>query len=143
MHQFHPLTLTLALAMAWAGADACAAERIYQWTDAQGVTHYTDRPPAQGEYRDRQVDGRQPARTPMAEPEPVGDDTIVAENADMLALQRQENCNRARQNLNTLRRSPQVRLDRDGDGTPEPLSDAERTHQMEVAAQQVRRYCEG
>lgn len=137
MHRLLALVSIVAMTAAYGGADA--AGKIYQWKDRHGVTHYTDRPPAEGEFRDRDIERRQPPAPPTEDPA----DTTVPENADPLVMQREENCRRARQNLETLRDSGQVRLDRDGDGTPEPLSDAERTHQMEVAAQQVLRYCEG
>ena len=40
MHTIRPLALALALAAA--AVPAIAQQRVYQWKDANGVTHYTD-----------------------------------------------------------------------------------------------------
>ena len=38
-----------------AGADAVAAGEVYQWKDANGVTHYSQTPPPKGQYQQRQI----------------------------------------------------------------------------------------
>ena len=53
MHRF-ALGAVLALAAAPVLAQQTAGE-VYQWTDANGVTHYSQTPPSQGRYEHRLI----------------------------------------------------------------------------------------
>ena len=50
------LALAACLALFPAVATAQASDKVYKWTDANGVTHYGDAPPAQGEYESSRID---------------------------------------------------------------------------------------
>ena len=72
------------LAIASTGA---AADKLYKWKDANGVTHYGDAPPAQGAYEDRQIhrdaataDAVPAADAPAEDPQCAG----VRENLELL-----------------------------------------------------------
>ena len=103
-------------------APAAFAAQVYQWKDAQGVTHYTDQPPANQTHTTRQTAAPKP--TPAAAP---------AVNA---------NCTNARGNLETLQGKADVGVDEDGDGKPDRmLSDAERAARVKLAETQIDTYC--
>ncbi|MFN3843505.1 MAG: DUF4124 domain-containing protein [Rehaibacterium terrae] len=115
-------------------ASGPAAERVFKWTDERGVTHYSDSPPPGVRYQDVHIRQRDSGRG--------GADTAGTADAPEATL-RAENCQRARQNLEILQRSPRVSMDLNGDGQAEPLDATERAHQIELAAEQLRRFCEG
>src|SRR5690606_32742653 len=82
-------------------ATGLAAGKLYKWTDAQGVTHYTDEPPPdQQPYETRPVQGR-----PAAEPV-----------AGIAPAEESENCRLVRKNITTLEGEGDIRMDLDGDG---------------------------
>src|SRR3546814_9453321 len=66
----HALPTLFGLSLLLASSAACAQD-LYQWKDANGVTHYSQTPPASGSYTERTESGRGPARpveTAAAEP---------------------------------------------------------------------------
>ena len=112
------------LAIASTGA---AADKLYKWKDANGVTHYGDAPPAQGAYEDRQI--HRDAATADAVPA-----------ADAPAEDPQ--CAGVRENLELLRSDRQLQEDADGDGKPDRiLSQAERETQVELAEAMLKENC--
>ena len=116
--------LLFALTLLAPGA-VLAAGKLYKWTDENGVTHYTDEPPAGQQFETRPVQADPPA-APAAEIAPAVES---------------ENCRRTRANVATLEKPGQVRMDIDGDGEAEPLSDLQRNEQLEIARRQVGVYC--
>ena len=100
--------LLLAAGLALAGS-AIAQQKVYQWKDAQGRTHYSSSPPASGKYTIR-GQATAPA-TPVA-----GTAAAKPESAQ---------CATARSNLATLRGNSNVRIDSDGDGKPDRLMNPE------------------
>ncbi|RPE79577.1 DUF4124 domain-containing protein [Vulcaniibacterium tengchongense] len=112
--------LLLALAL------PAAASKVYQWKDAQGVTHYSDSPPPDAAYRNRAI--RNPAEpAPQAAAKPVV-------NA---------NCSNARSNLQVLQSGSPVGVDEDRDGKPErTLTESERANRVALAEAQIKTYCE-
>ena len=129
-----PLLIVVVLAL----PAAAAAETLYKWTDAEGITHYSDSPPPEDsdfEAREIRVD---PAPPPIAEaPEAAATASTDAQATPTAS----ENCTRVRANVETLERSEVVRMDLDGDGTSEALTDAQREQQLEIAQRQVEVYC--
>ncbi|UNK48907.1 DUF4124 domain-containing protein [Lysobacter sp. S4-A87] len=107
-----------------------SAAKVYQWKDAQGVTHYSDAPPAGQEYKNRGVHedaGKAPAAAATAA-KPVT-------NA---------NCSNARSNLSVLQGTAAVGIDEDKDGKPDRnLNDTERANRTQLAEAQIKTYCEG
>lgn len=126
----HPCTRLLLAAAVAAFALPAIAGKVYQWKDANGVTHYSDEPPPRGAYRDRQISIRDPAViAPVAEPAPV-----PAADADV--------CTQARLNLERLQTGEPVGLDADGDGQPDaPLTDAGRAEQLALAQRAIAARC--
>lgn len=117
------------LALAVAGASATAGE-IYQWKDANGVTHYSESPPAKGEFQQRQVTSSGATagsvNTPVAAAEPT-------ENPQ---------CATARANIQALEGEGPVQQE-DDEGNLKVLDDSQREAQLELARAAVTAYCTG
>lgn len=126
----HPCTRLLLAAAVAAFALPAVAGKVYQWKDANGVTHYSDEPPPRGAYSDREISSRDPAViAPVAEPA-----AVPAADADV--------CTQARLNLLRLQSGDPVGLDADGDGQPDaPLTDAGRAEQMALAQHAITARC--
>jgi hypothetical protein len=124
-------TALLAAALALASAPA-AAEKVYQWKDANGVTHYADAPPASGEYRDRDLAGRDPALPP------------ATQAAQAPTPAEPPGCTQARSNLEHLTSGATVGFDADGDGVMDGAMDAaQREEQTALARNAIERFCGG
>lgn len=107
-------------------ASGVAAQQVYQWKDAKGVTHYSDNPPPGGKYQDRRFNQRGSA---------------VVE-ADAAAPAENPMCATARENLKLLGGSATLQQDTDGDGTlDKTLGAADRDTQRNLAEAAVRAYC--
>ena len=120
------LTCTVALLLAAASTPAFA-QKVYQWKDAKGVTHYSDSPPPGQQYQDRRVDNRG---------EPLPQD--VAAGKPMESPQ----CITAKLNLSLLAGKGAVQQDTDGDGKPDKvLGDEDRANQRNLADAAVKAYC--
>lgn len=121
-------TLALAAVLA-SGIAPATAQTVYKWKDARGVTHYSERPPASGDYSTRD-EVRDPVATAAAAP---GEASGQA-GPD-------PRCTTARNNLATLQGQNAVQMDSDGDGKPDKtLSDAERASQIELARSTLKAY---
>lgn len=111
-------------------ASACTtavAGKIYQWKDAQGVTHYADSPPPNQQVKDRRIDNRGA---------PVAEETAVGKSVE------NPQCTTARLNLQVLAGSGGVQQDTDGDGKPDKtLDDDDRANQRGLAEAAVKAYC--
>ena len=114
-----PVLILVALSACPVGS-ALAQQRIYQWQDATGRTHYSSTPPASGRYSVRGVHARdmQPA--------------AAAAGTD--AAKEPPQCAPARRNLELLRGEGIVQMDSDGDGKPDKtLDDQGRANQLALA----------
>ncbi|HVI57308.1 MAG TPA: DUF4124 domain-containing protein [Luteimonas sp.] len=110
-----------------AGASASAGD-LYQWKDANGVTHYSQTPPASGSYKERSESGRATAAAPV--------DTAAAKPAEPAE------CTTARANVALLEGKAALQQDTDGDGKPDKtLDDAERASQLELARAVIKARC--
>lgn len=121
------IALAAALALAAAPAFAQQANEVYQWTDANGVTHYSQTPPARGSYEHRVINsaGTATTATPAAQAAPES-----------------PQCATARENIAMLEGGGDVEMDTDGDGTPDHVLDAaQRAAQLELARAAVKAYC--
>jgi len=118
-------TVAAALALLLVAAPTLAQQqRVYQWKDANGVTHYTDLPPTQAHQR-RDIDNRGSA-TEIATVKP-------AEN---------EQCASSRANLQKLQANQTIGVDADGDGKSDRnLSSDERASQIELNQAAIKAYC--
>jgi len=118
------LTILLLAGLACAATvPATAGGGVYQWKDANGVTHFSDAPPPKGTFQARNVDaGTGHAATPAA-----------AESKD---------CTQARTNLALLDSDRQVGVDSDRDGKlDKPMSAEERAHQRDLTNADIKAYC--
>lgn len=118
-----PLAAVLVLSLASATALA-EQQRVYQWKDANGVTHYTDTPPPQT-HKSRDIDDRgTPAEAPKAK------------------VEESRQCVDARANLQRLQGGQAVGIDTDGDGKADRnLTADERASQVELNHAAVKAYC--
>lgn len=110
-----------------AAASAAHAAPVYQWKDANGVTHYSDKPPAGEQYKDRRID---PRGEPVAQAEPAGKSVQSPE------------CLQARKNLDVLNTSSRV-LQAGADGKPagQPLDAQQLANQRTLAEAAQKAYC--
>ena len=101
------------------------AGQVYQWKDAQGVTHYSDSPPpAQPGVKNRQLKDTAPASTQAAsEPE-------------------SEDCAIARKNLSQLKGNGPAGFDANGDGKlDKEMSADERTRYVQQTELMLKTQC--
>jgi hypothetical protein len=117
------LTCTLVLLL---GTCAPAfAQKVYQWKDAKGVTHYSDSPPPGQKVQDRRIDNRG---------EPVLESTAKAVDSPQ--------CTTAKLNASLLAGSSALQQDTDGDGKPDKVLGADdRASQRTLAEAAVKAYC--
>lgn len=144
-------------------APMALAERVYKWTDENGVVHYGSRPPANAQEVDSvDLKSAPPPPPPSGEtsaqsssakvdtppPEAVEVDPAVQgtqEFDQQIASQvKQENCRRARHNLEVLQVTPRVGQQQE-DGSMEyvRLDDEQRAARMAEAQQQIDEFCNG
>ena len=123
MHTIRPFAVAIALLLV-AAPGLAQQQRVYQWKDANGVTHYTDLPPTQAHQR-RDIDNRGSA-TEIATVKP-------AEN---------EQCAGSRANLQKLQANQTIGVDTNGDGKSDrTLSSDERASQIELNQAAIKAYC--
>ncbi|MGF6419206.1 hypothetical protein ABH900_002715 [Stenotrophomonas sp. AN71] len=109
-----------------ASASGAMAGPVYKWKDANGVTQYSETPPAGKKYETREQ-----ARTPQA-----------AASTGTPAAPVPERCSTARANLALLDGGGQVMQDTDGDGKPDtPLTPEQHTAQKGLAEAAIKAYC--
>lgn len=121
-----PFTALVAL-LAIGAAPVALAGEVYQWKDANGVTHYSQTPPPQGKYAARSIYHREQA----AEGEP-------AEAAPTESRQ----CTIARGNIELLQSGAKLQLDSNNDGKADKdLDDSARAEQLRIAQTVARVNC--
>lgn len=123
------LPLLALAALCLLAASAGHAGEVYQWKDANGVTHYSQTPPPKGSYQQRQItsSGASAALQTAAQAE-----AAPAENTQ---------CATARANVAALAGDRPVH-EAGADGQPgRALNDAERASQLELANAAVKAYC--
>lgn len=133
--------LAVALLLA---AGPLAAQTVYTWKDAKGVTHYSDSPPPKGKYSDRQVKAPAPATPAATSSTPATATTPAAAAAqnDRPPMTDDEICAQARRNLANLQGDAPVGPDADGDGKPDStLGAEERAKQRELAQTAIATNC--
>lgn len=102
------------------------AAPVYKWKDANGVTQYSQSPPAGKAFETRQQ-AREPGSSAPAAP------GTAAESAQ---------CTTARANLVLLAGTGPLMQDTDGDGKPDaPLPEADRANQRSLAETAVKAWC--
>lgn len=125
MHRLPILALAAAGLLA---ASAAQGGEVYQWKDANGVTHYSQTPPPKGSYQQRVLSGD---RAGSAQP-------VVSQ-----AAAEDPRCTVAKANVAALGSGSPVH-EAGSDGQPgRALNDAERASQLELANAAVKAYCAG
>ena len=123
MHTTRPVAVALALLLV-AAPSLAQQQRVYQWKDAQGVTHYTDMPPTQ-QHRSRDIDNKGNA----------------PEIASVKAVENPQ-CAASRDNLQRLQANQVLGVDTNGDGKSDRnLSSDERASQIELNQAAIKAYC--
>lgn len=122
-----PLIRALALLLIASACVPAFAQKVYQWKDAKGVTHYSDSPPPNQQAKDRRIDNRG---------EPVVQDTAAGKSVE------NPMCTTAKRNLQVLGGTNAVQQDSDGDGKPDKtLTEDDRGTQRNLAEAAVKAYC--
>lgn len=120
------LSTALLAASALAAATASAGE-VYQWKDANGVTHYSQTPPAQGKFQQRTITQHVSAAAPA---QPTAERAVSPQ------------CATAQRNIELLQGGSRLQVDSNGDGQPDgDLDDADRQKQLEIAQTVARVNC--
>lgn len=131
-----------------------ASASTYKWVDANGVTHYSQFPPEGGVAQQVSVEVDRPRDTTAATARVQQEQEQLKAYQDSRTEQagaqqklaqeiaaREENCRRARSNLNTLETGRRLRYT-DADGNVQVMGDEERQAQREEARKQVAEFCE-
>lgn len=121
------LPLAVLLASALSIATVGAQERVYRWVDAQGVVHYSQTAPEN--VQARPMDVKTPAPAPAADAQETATPSPPSP------------CEAARRNRDTLLGGKALGKDKDGDGKPDPMSDAELRAAMALNDLQIANYC--
>lgn len=122
-------TMTLLLGLVLPLAALASTDRVYRWTDKDGVVHYSQTEPARIKAEARDVRTTRPTPTKPVEVKPK---TV-----------RQSNCEQARLNVDLLASKQPLTTDKDGDGKSEPMAEADRKQSKELNLRQVAQYCDG
>jgi hypothetical protein len=126
--RFRPVRILPAALVATLLAAPAFAGEVYQWKDANGVTHYSQTPPKQGKYATRSIYHRQS----------TADATAAAAAPPAESSQ----CVTARKNIELLQSGAPLRMDSDNDGKPDrDLDDSERAGQLQIAQTVARVNC--
>ena len=119
MHIIRPFAVAIALLLV-AAPGLAQQQRVYQWKDANGVTHYSQTPPPQGKFQSRSIYHREPAAD--------GQPAAAGESVES------PQCVTARKNIDLLMSGAKLQMDSDGDGKPDrDLSDTDREKQLQIA----------
>lgn len=103
------------------------AQELYQWKDANGVTHYSQTPPPRGQYQQRAI-----THQGAAQPQAADAAAAAPENPQ---------CTAARENLKVLQGAGPVHEAAEDGSAGRALSDAERSSQVELANAAIKAYC--
>jgi hypothetical protein len=120
--------LAPAVVAAWLVAMPAVAGEVFQWKDANGVTHYSQTPPPKGSFKQRVISTSGQPQAPQA--------------PQVAARDESTHCAMVRKNLDTLGSPGEVQLDIDGDGKPDRvLSAADRADQVALAQATLKANC--
>ncbi|ALP54988.1 hypothetical protein Tel_17180 (plasmid) [Candidatus Tenderia electrophaga] len=137
----------------FASLSISAHSAVYQWTDNNGVNHFTQRPPTDRQYK---VVTPNPVKPEDAEKAQRQLDALIEkqkasqeareakqrENAEKEAerKKRQQQCNQARERLANLQNRPRLRIT-EQDGTVRRASEEERQERISQASNSIDELC--
>lgn len=147
----HFRTFCIALALSCLVLEAGAAG-IYKWKDAQGNTHYGERPPPAADAEAVRVpktrapsgDAAPREETYRDQAGPDADDQGEAQTpsaGEGTKTTRSKNCEIAKENLRILETYEQV-MEKDTQGDPVRLGDEQRKARLETARKHIDEYCD-
>jgi len=126
------------------------AETMYKWQDAKGITHYTQTPPKDAAYEVievKQTDSRGNRGVRSSQNRPVNPQqpSVAAAQTPTTDVERyrairNNNCELAKRNLNTLTTVARIRIP-DGVGGERLLSDKEKSEKVALTQEQVKTFC--
>lgn len=143
------IIITAVLGLACSSA---MATQLYRWVDENGVTQFSQQPPAEDQYQRMQVKPAPELGTGSLAPETTPDDTEPAEptapapapEAQPTAEQQAklaEQCDALRTNLTTMQNNPRLRRTLD-DGTVERIGEDERQAMIAKAQADLQEHCQ-
>ena len=103
------------IAITVALCSSATAGQYYRWTDENGVTHYTDKPPANRETKTvntSNVHGSAPTSTTATEETKTSEETV---EASPVREKSPERCAIARQNLQAINDNSRLRIKENGE----------------------------
>ncbi|MCG8611215.1 MAG: DUF4124 domain-containing protein [Pseudomonadales bacterium] len=138
--------LNAILAMSILAPTALQAEKVYKWTDDNGVIHYGDRRPSDKSSESLEVKTGHSAPSPAAATDEAetptkssgGDPSAVAAYNE----QRKKACKIAKENLTKLQNYSRIRIKDKETGEFKYLSDEEKQAQVKESERIVKETCE-
>jgi hypothetical protein len=143
------LALTAFIIVAGTGFSAHASSTFYRWQDDRGNPVHSDRPPPAGTPYEvittgsslvRQVDAGEGAVPATTEPT-VSNDFEPVNTSKAPVKKNPEQCQRARENLQTLNTKARIQV-RNDQGELRPLSEEEKEIQRQQAMDVIAVHCE-
>jgi hypothetical protein len=101
------ITLCFLLASLGLSHSALSA-KVYTWTDAKGVTHYGERPPA--DTKAKIINARTGYSEPVPSPEAIKTQAQAEQTAETLVQQNPERCAAAKKNLDALNNYASIKV---------------------------------
>lgn len=154
------ISLFACLGLMLASPAAVSAAKFYKWTDAQGVTHYSEDPPPESATSTSEVkvptrlpSGSQPANKDVA---PAKKDDKAAKKDDKAkksdAVEKKEDavggsdryaerCKQWRANIQTMEEHPRVKVS-DEKGESRVLTEEEKDARKDEIQRQIKAFCE-
>lgn len=132
----------LALVFVLPLAPAAAAQGIYKWVDEDGVTQYTQQPPASGNAQliDPDRSSRSPEPPQAQEADASAEDEDTGDGDSELPSSMSEYCEEMRERADTLAGDAPLQIQQDN-GDLQELTDDQRAERLERARSQIEQHC--
>ena len=119
------------------------AQQIYKWTDASGVVHFSQNPPAQGSYENVTPNLPPPGQAPKYHLSDESGTGKTASQATQAQADNEERCAKARERVSFLKDKTAHRLYTTGaDGQPSRMTDEEFDAAVKDANDAAQKYCQ-
>lgn len=132
------MSLAISLLATLLAATPVHAEKFYKWQDADGVWHYSNKPPKDQPAEALTVR----AKGATQSDEERAEQARKAKARSGVPVATAEQCEKLRANLKLLDTEVGVRVDRNADGVPEEISMEEQRAEAEKARNQIERFCD-
>jgi hypothetical protein len=119
------------------------AQQIYKWTDASGVVHFSQNPPAQGSYEKVQPEFSSVVPAPKYHTNDSAESASSQSHASQAQADNEERCAKARERISYLQDKTAHRLMTTGpDGQPSRMTDEEFDAAVKDAQDAASKYCQ-